>query len=103
MRFFFFFGTSQSSPKASCLQVDRWNQFSVSLILTNIVTVKPFSVPVSFVAYFRVVCELRSSILFWKLSRKSSRRSYVVVKISSNEHSLSTIRKIALDEEVKYS
>ena len=60
----FFFGTSQSSPKASCLDVDRWNQFSVSLILANIITVKPFSVPVSFDAYFRVVCELRSSILF---------------------------------------
>ena len=60
-----FFGSSQSYPKASCLAVDRWNQFSsVSLILANIIPLKPFSVPVSFVAYFRVVCELRSSILF---------------------------------------
>ena len=73
------------------------------LILVSIITVKPFFLLLAFVAYFMVVYELRSSILFLKLSLKSAPRSCVVVKISGNEPSLSTMQKKAPDEEVKYS
>ena len=51
-------------------------------------TVKPFFLLVTFVAHFRIVCELRSSP-----------RSCIVVKTSGNEPSLSTMQKKAPDEE----
>ena len=61
---FFFGGGGGVNLKLTQTQaisvVDHSDQFSVISILVNIITVKPFSLLLTFVAYFQVAYELRS-------------------------------------------